>query len=561
MGRYAIGVDYGSLSGRAVLVNLETGCEMASAVYEYPHGVMDEALPDGTPLPHGWALQHPQDYLDVLAQTVPRVLQEAGVSPAEVVSIGVDCTASTAMPVRSDGTPLCLLPEFAGRPHAYVKMWKHHAAQPLAGEMTRVARERGEPWLPYYGGRVSSEWSLPKLWELYREDREVYDRMDRWVEAADWVVWKLCGKLTHNACAAGYKSFWRKSAGGYPDRAFLAALEPGFACSVEEKMGGDPLPAWDTAGYVTKRGAALCGLAPGTVVAVGGVDAHAAVPAAGICRPGELLAIVGTSTCHMLLGDRALPVPGICGCVEDGILPGLFGYEAGQPCVGDSFAWYLENCLPASVHEEAGRAGQGLHAFLRGRAARLRPGQSGLIALDWWNGNRSVLNDADLSGLLLGMTLRTRPEEIYRAMLEATAYGARMIVETYRAHGLPVNRFVASGGIPKKDPLMMQIYADVLNMPVYVAESTQGAALGSAICGAVAAGEKRGGFASMEEAVQSLGRQCPEPYLPDAHSAAVYDRLFSVYRSLHDLFGRGGNDAMKRLLALQREAAADVPAE
>ena len=296
-------------------------------------------------------------------------------------------------------------------------------------------------------------------------------------------------------------------------------------------------------------------------MAVGGVDAHAAVPAAGICRPGELLAIVGTSTCHMLLGDRALPVPGICGCVEDGILPGLFGYEAGQPCVGDSFAWYLENCLPASVREEAGRAGQGLHAFLRGRAARLRPGQRGLIALDWWNGNRSVLNDADLSGLLLGMTLRTRPEEIYRAMLEATAYGARMIVETYRAHGLPVNRFVASGGIPKKDPLMMQIYADVLNMPVYVAESTQGAALGSAICGAVAAGEKRGGFASMEEAVQSLGRQCPEPYLPDAHSAAVYDRLFSVYRSLHDLFGRGGNDAMKRLLALQREAAADAPAE
>ena len=549
MNRYAVGIDYGSLSGRAVVLNLQTGEVAASALFEYPHGVMDEALPDGTRLPDGWALQHPQDYLDVLSHAVPQALREAGVSPQEVAAVGVDCTASTALPVRTDGKPLCFLERFASRPHAYVKMWKHHAAQPLADEMTRLARERGESWLPFYGGRVSSEWSLPKLWQLAREDEEVCRAADRWVEAADWIVWQLCGKLTANACAAGYKAFWSRQE-GYPSRDYLSALDERLARAVEQKLGGDPLPPGSLAGFVTKRGAALSGLAVGTPVAVGGVDAHVCVPAAGIDGPGQLLAIIGTSTCHMLLGERRVAVPGICGAVEDGILPGFTGYEAGQSAVGDCFAWYLENCLPASVREEAQREGRSLHAVLRGRAARLRPGESGLVALDWWNGNRSVLTDASLSGTILGLTLRTRPEEIYRALLEATAYGTRMIVENYRSHGLPVERFVASGGIPLKDPLMMQIYADVLGMPVHVAAAEQGPAVGSAILAAVAAGKRRGGFDSVGEAVRALGGPGGTVYTPDPQAASVYDRLFALYRELHDHLGRE-SAVMRRLRAIR----------
>ena len=548
MGRYAAGVDYGSLSGRAVLVDLDTGKELAASVFAYPHGVMTRELPDGTPLPDDWAVQDPQDYLEVLRRTIPQVLRESGVSPKDVISVGVDCTANTALPVRTDGKPLCFLPEFASHPHAWMKMWKHHAAQPLADRMTELAQERGESWLPFYGGRVSSEWSLPKLWQIVREDEEVCRAADRWVEAADWLVWQLCGKLTPNACAAGYKAFWRKGE-GYP-LDFLEALDPRLALAVREKLGGDPLPPGSLAGFVTKHGAALTGLAPGTAVAAGGVDAHACVPAAGIDGPGQLLAIIGTSTCHMLMADRQIAVPGICGAVEDGILPGWWGYEAGQSCVGDGFAWYLDNCLPGSCREEARQEGKNLHAWLRERASRLRPGESGLLALDWWNGNRSVLTDASLSGTIVGLTLRTRPEEIYRALLEATAYGARVIVENYRAHGMPVDRFVAAGGIPLKDPLMMQIYADVLGIPVHIAGSAQGPALGSAILAAAAAGEKRGGFASVGEAVRALGWQKDTVYNPIPEHVAVYDRLFAEYRRLHDYFGRE-NDVMKRLRAIR----------
>lgn len=553
MNRYAVGVDFGSLSGRAVVLDLSTGEVKAGALYEYPHGVMDSCLPDGTPLGDGWALQHPQDYLDVLSRTVPQVLQEAGVSAQEIAAVGIDCTASTALPVRTSGKPLCFEEKFASHPHAYAKMWKHHAAQPLADEMTRLARERGESWLAYYGGRVSSEWSLPKLWQMLREDEEVSRAADRWVEAADWIVWQLCGKFTPNACAAGYKAFWRKGK-GYPSRDFFAALDERLALAVEEKLGGDPLPPGSLAGFVTKHGAALTGLAVGTPVAVGGIDAHICAPAAGIDGPGQLLAIIGTSSCHILMSEKELTIPGICGMVEDGILPGLFGYEAGQSAVGDCFAWYLDNCLPASVREEAAREGKGLHAYLRERASRLRPGESGLLALDWWNGNRSVLTDVSLSGTILGLTLRTKPEEIYRALLEATAYGTRMIVENYRAHGLPVERFVASGGIPLKDPLMMQIYADVLGMPVHIAAAAQGPAVGSAILAAVAAGRERSGFGEVGEAVRALGKLSGDVYVPNPEAAAVYDRLFAEYREVHDFFGRGGSGVMHRLRAIRAEA-------
>ena len=548
---YTIGIDYGTLSGRAALVDTADGRIAASAVYEYPHGVMDAALPDGTPLGQDWALQHPQDYLDVLVHTIPAVMKSSGADASQVVGIALDVTACTALPVDGDGMPLCMKDAYRGNPHAYVKLWKHHAAQDKANEMTRIAMERSEEWLPAYGGKVSSEWSFPKLWQVLDEAPEIYAAMAGWVEAADWIVWQLCGTWMQNSCAAGYKCFYRKQE-GWPSEDYFAAVDERLRHVVREKLSAPVIPIGGRAGSLTPEMAARLGLRPGIAVAAGNVDAHASVPAAGVTKPGQLLAIIGTSTCHMALSRVRHDVPGICGIVEDGILPGCWGYESGQTCVGDHFAWAAERITPAAYHEEAARRGVSVHAYLTELASRLAPGESGLLALDWWNGNRSILADADLTGMLLGMTLRTRPEEIYRALIEATAYGLRMVVENYREHGVAVDEVFALGGISQKNAMAMQIYADVLNMPVRVVDCAQGGALGSAIIAAVAAGV----YPTMEDAIAAMAAPVLCAYAPKAAHAAVYDGLFAEYRRLHDTFGRGENDVMKRLKAISRRAVA-----
>ena len=551
MAKYALGLDFGTLSGRAALADIRDGRIVSTAERAYPHGVMTDRLPDGTALPPDWALQHPQDYLDVMASIVPEAVTRAGVQPRHVIGIGVDVTACTVMPVDREGVPLCMRPQWAGHPHAYLKLWKHHSAQRFADEITRVAAERKEPWLKDYGGRVSSEWSLPKLWEVLAEDPAVYGAMYEWIEATDWLVWQLTGNDTKNACAAGYKNLYRKH-GGYPDEAFYAALDPRLRHVIAEKCFTPVSPLGSRAGVLRPEMALKLGLEPGTPVAVGNVDAHVCVPAAGMTRPGQMLDIIGTSGCHMCLAEQKADVPGICGMVEDGLLPGAWGYEAGQSCVGDHFAWFCENCVPAEYRQAAGQRGVNIHQYLTGLAEKLRPGESGLLALDWWNGNRSVLVDFDLTGLMLGMTLRTRPEEIYRALIEATAYGSRMIIENYREHGVPVDSFIATGGISRKNGMAMQIYADVLNMPVQVADAEQGAALGSAIFGAVAAGPRAGGYATVTEAARAMSAPVQAVYRPNSGNAAVYDALFAEYRRLHDYFGRGGSDVMKRLKQLKK---------
>ena len=547
MGRYVIGVDFGTLSGRAVLVDAKDGRILASAVYDYPHGVMDTEFPDGTLLAPDWALQHPQDYLDVLDHTLPSILWESGVNPEEVEGVALDVTASTALPVLKDGTPLCFLDPYKNHPHAYVKLWKHHAAQHLADEMTRVAMERNEPWLSAYGGKVSSEWSFPKLWQVLREAPEIYSVMDGWVEAADWIVWRLCGRWVQNSCSAGYKCFCSKQ-DGYPSEDYFASLDERLRHVVREKMWAPVEPVASCAGGLTDEMAARFGLKPGIAVAVGNVDAHVGVPAAGITEPGKLLAIIGTSTCHMALSKERHDVPGICGIVEDGILPGCWGYESGQSCVGDHFAWLTDNFVPEAYRQKAKEKGQSIHAYLTELASAYQPGESGLLALDWWNGNRSILADFDLTGLLIGMTLRTKPEEIYRALIEATAYGMRMVVENYRTHGVDINEIYALGGISQKNPLAMQIYADVLNMLVHVVDCDQGGALGSAIFAAAAAGI----YDSVEDAIRVMSAPVLRVYEPFGAHAAVYDALFEEYKRLHDFFGRGENDVMKRLKGIRR---------
>ena len=554
--KYTIGVDFGTQSGRAVLVEVDTGEEVATAVKQYPHGVMDEYLPDGrTRLEPDWALQHPQDYLDVLAETIPAVLKEAGVSGEDVIGVGIDFTACTVLPIDKDGTPLCFYEELKSHPHAYAKLWKHHAAQDEANRMNRIAAERSEEFLQRYGGKISSEWLFPKIWQTLNEAPEIYERAAKFIEAADWIVYQLTGRERRNSCAAGYKALWHKKK-GYPSNDFFRALDPRLENVVDEKLSRDIYPIGTKAGEVTERAAHLTGLKPGTAVAVGNVDAHVAVPAVGITEEGKMLMIMGTSTCHMLLGKEEKMVPGICGVVEDGIVPGYFGYEAGQSCVGDHFEWFVKNCVPPAYAQEARERGISVYKLLAEKAQKLAVGESGLVALDWWNGNRSVLVDVDLTGVIVGCTLLTKPDEIYRALIEATAYGTRMIIETFEEHGIPIYELYAAGGIAEKDPFMMQIYADVTNREIRISGSPQAAALGSAMFGAVAAGKERGGYDSIVDAAKVMAKVKDTVYRPIPENVKMYDRLYTEYRILHDYFGRGANDVMKRLKEIKKQATA-----
>ena len=552
MHKFSIGVDFGTLSGRAVLVDIVSGEEVAVAVHEYTHGVMDERLPDGAPLGVDWALQHPQDYLDVFRITIPQVLKMASVSPDQIAGVGIDFTACTMLPVTVDGTPLCFLDEFRKRPNAWIKLWKHHAAQDEANKLNAIAEKRGEKFLRHYGGKISSEWLIPKIWQTVNEDPEVYDKAARFLEAADWVIWQLTGVETRNTCTAGYKAIWHKH-DGYPSKDFFRALHPKMENLVDEKLSRHLLPVGTKAGGLTAAAAKLTGLKEGTAVAVANVDAHVSIPAVGITSSGKMLAIIGTSTCHMLLGDIEKEVPGMCGVVEDGIIEGFFGYEAGQSCVGDHFQWFVENCTPADYMAEADRRSIDMHALLTEKASALKPGESGLVALDWWNGNRSVLVDVDLTGMILGMTLTTKPEEIYRALIEATAYGTKMIIDTFEENGVPVNEFYAAGGIAEKNPFVMQIYADVINREIKISGSPQAPALGSAMFGAVAAGKAAGGYDTIQDAAAVMAKVKDNTYKPIPGNVAAYKKLYAEYKILHDYFGRGDNDVMKRLKEIKKE--------
>jgi L-ribulokinase len=551
MAKYSLGIDFGTLSGRTVLVDVADGREVASAVYEYENGVIDDRLP-GTneKLPPDWALQDPADYLRVLETTIPAVLREAAVSPDDVIGIGIDFTACTMMPIDKAGNPLCFDPKWRPNPHSWVKLWKHHAAQPEANRINEVARERGEKWLERYGGKISSEWFFPKTLQILNEAPEIYEAADKLIEAADWIILQLTGFERRNACTAGYKAIWSKRE-GFPSKEYFKALHPRLENVVDEKMSRDIYPIGAKAGGLTPEMAAKVGLRPGTAVAVANVDAHVAVPAATVTEPGKMVMIMGTSTCHMVLGREPKIVEGMCGYVEDGIIPGFFGFEAGQSCVGDHFAWFVENCVPAAYEREAEERGISVHELLSEKASVLKPGQSGLVALDWWNGNRSVLVDADLTGVMVGMTLATKPEEMYRALIEATAYGTNIIIDAFQSSGVEVNELYACGGLPERNPMLMQIYADVTGREMKIAASSQTPALGSAMFGAVAAGKDAGGYDSIFEAAEKMARVKDEMYRPIPENHEIYKRLFAEYKLLHDYFGRGANDVMKRLKAMK----------
>ena len=553
MKKYTIGLDYGSLSGRALLVDAETGSEVCESVLEYAHGIMSENLPDGTVLPADSAVQHPADYLEVLSTVIRDVIRKAGIQPEQVIGIGVDFTSATVLPVDRNLNPLCFEEQFRSHPKAYSTMWKDHTAAPQAELIDRVTKETGDLHLSYMGNKCSAENGLAKTLAILQTDEEVYNAAYRILEAGNWITMLLCGadKTSYNYAAC--KEFWNPVLGGYPDKRFMKALDPRFENVVDEKFGGDNVSYDSCFGVVTERGAELSGLKVGTAVSVPIIDGYASIPACDAIAPGQIAMIIGTSLCHFISSETDVRIPGIFAAVPDIMFKGYTTYEGGQASCGDLYAWFIERCLPGSYYEEAKAKGVGIHQLLREKLKNTSPGSSGLLCLDWFNGNRSVLGDADLSGLIVGLTLQTKPEEIYRSLLEASVFGTRRILEQIEnVGGIVGGEITACGGIALKDEFMMQMFADVTNRPIRVCASTQGPALTMAMYAAVAAGSENGGYDTLEEAVAVMAKLLDKTYMPKEENHAIYNKIYEQYKILHDAFGLE-NGVMKRLREIKNE--------
>lgn len=528
--RVALGLDFGTESVRALLVGLD-GSEAASAVVRFRHGQIVDTLPiSGQRLPPDFALQDPADWTEAASKAVRQAIKHAGIEPADVVSIGVDFTSCTMLPALADGTPLCQVERFAKQPYAWPRLWKHHAAQPQADRITQVAERRNEAWLARYGGIIGLEWFFPKILETFENARTVYDAAEVWLEAGDWFVWQLVGgpaeQLPRSTCQAGYKAMWN-AADGYPSKPFFQALDRTLGATIHAKLPGRLLSPGQAAGELTAAMAHKLGLPPGLPVSAAIIDAHAGVPGAGVAEADTLVMVLGTSSCHMLNSRVEKLVPGVAGVVAGGILPGYYGYETGQAAVGDAFDWLRRV------------AGHKTFAALDARAAEVPPGADGVQAVDWLNGCRTPLMDGGLSAAFTGLSLRHGPEHLYRALIEASACGVRWIVELLVDGGVPVEKFVATGGLPHHNPLLAQIYADVLGRPVLVHPSKHGPALGAAILGVLAAGPKTSGFRSPAAAIYAMAR--PKSKIaagqssvvrPNRLAAKTYDKVYGRYREL-----------------------------
>ena len=548
---YALGIDFGTQSARSVLVDINTGEELEGILYQYLDGVIDRVLP-GTDIPVGQeaALQNPADYRTALELLLRDTWKRAGVEPGAVRAIGVDFTSCTVLPVDEKMQPLCEDPAYRENPHSWVKLWKHHGAQAQADRIREVAEQRGEGFLKRYGNQSSSEWYLAKLLEVYEKAPQIYQKMRCFINASDWMNYLMTGEVATSYGAAGFHCFWSEK-DGFPDTDFLEALAPGFGNALKEKFLAQVHPMCHAFGYLTEEMARKTGLTPGIPVASPVIDSHAALPAAGLKESGALLMSMGTSLCHIMVSKEEVLVPGICGVVSGGTYPGYYGYEAGQSAVGDIYEWFVTNLVDSKLQKEAEEAGESVFACLTCKALDLRVGESGLVALDWWNGNRCVLGSSQLSGLIMGMTLKTRPEEIYRALVEATAYGARTIIENFEKNGVPVEKVYACGGLSRKSELVMQVFADVLGREIYVSQRTQAAAYGAAMHAMVAMGSGKGGYDSIEDAVAHLVRPAKKCWKPIPEHHRVYNELFGIYTELHDLFGRENPQWMRKLKELK----------
>jgi L-ribulokinase len=559
--KYVIGLDFGTNSCRSLLVDVTNGKELASHVFPYPTGT-DGVILDA--LDPGLARQNPADYLSGIEAAVKGAIEKAGTfpgfKPENIIGIGVDTTGSSPMPVDEKGQALCFQDRFSENPAAMVWLWKDHTSYKEAAQITELASAVRPQYLSRIGGAYSSEWWWSKILHCRNAAKDVFDAAASWVEICDWIPAVLTGEtsprqLKRGVCAAGHKALFNLSWQGLPDREFLDRLSPGLG-ALRERLYEKAYTSDHPAGKLSPEWARRLGLSPSVAVAVGAFDAHMGAVGAGISR-GILVKIIGTSTCDIMIHPNKEPlpdIPGVCGIVDGSVMDGYYGIEAGQSAVGDIFLWFINTLVP----ERYGKTQEEQFANIEKAAAALKPGESGLLALDWNNGNRTILVDVRLSGLLLGQTLGTQPHEIYRALLEATGFGALTIIDRIEEYGVPVKEVVNCGGLAAKNALLMQIYADITGRPMKISRSEQAPALGAAVFAAVAAGESMGGYASVadaQKAMVGIGKE----FLPVQENHRVYKQLYLLYRQMHDAFGtRQGSgglfNVMKELLNVRDEA-------
>ena len=541
MKKYVIGIDYGTLSARAILADAENGNILpCKPTFTYPHGVMTELA--GKPLPSEFALQHPKDYTDALEEIIPRAVKENGVSPEQIVGIGIDFTACTLFPLDDNREPLCFDPRFENNPHAYSKLWKHHGADKYAPLFEDAARKLYPYLIDMTGGCISGEFFFPKLYEIYKDAPQVYESSSVFVNAGDYIASILTGNRVHSMAYATIKEHYDNFGGkGYPDRSYFAEIDGGFA-DILSKVDTDLSPVGSCAGRLNADFAERVGLCEGTAVSVPIIDAHGAISAAGIEDSRATFAI-GTSAVIAVMTSEHNTVRGIHSQGYEPTAEKLHTLEAGVRAMGDLYDWFVKNCVSAEYERRAKECGMNIHAYLRSLAEKKKIGESRLIALDWFNGNRTVIPNDKLSGMILGLTLATRPEDIYRALIESTVFELRRVLDNYVESGVEISSVVATGGIPLKDPMLMQILADTLNMSVSCLESTEATALGSAVYGASAAGL----YPTVAEASQRMKQPIAKTYYPVAENVRAYAELYAEYCRLYDYFAKGENKVMERL--------------
>ena len=540
MKKYSLGLDFGTNSCRSLVVDLENGHELASCVVDYPSGENGILLDPTDP---NVARQNPADYFFSLEGAVNGALKRAadnspGFNPASIIGIGIDTTGSSPVPVDSEGTPLGLLPELQYDRNAMVWLWKDHSSFSEAAEITEMAQKMRPEYLAKIGGTYSSEWFWSKIWHCKNTAPEIFTAASSFVEICDYIPAVLSGetrpdKILRSVCAAGHKAMYSNDWGGLPDKEYLAALDPALA-DLRNRLYAKAVPSDHIAGRLSQKWAEKLGLKPGIAIAVGGFDAHMGGVGAGV-KEGTLVKILGTSTCDIMVSPKnkgLADIPGVCGIVDGSVLPGYYGIEAGQSAVGDIFLWFVNHLVP----DKYGKSIDEKFKNLEVEASKQKPGEHGLLALDWNNGNRTVLVDVRLSGLIIGQTLHTQAHEIYRALIEATAFGALTIIDRIREYGVPVEEIVNCGGLASKNAFLMQIYADIIDRPMKISRSDQTPAMGAAIFGAIAAGKELSGYSRVDEA-QEVMTGIKEVYEPRAEYRDVYRELFRLYSQLHNAFG------------------------
>lgn len=550
--KYVLGFDYGTLSSRIVAVNLENGDVEFTESCDYPSAVINTILPCGTKLlSDNWFLQDADDYLFVMKSLISDMFKNTSINSSDISAVGVDFTNCTVVAVDKSGKPMSSVPQYRNNPHSWVKLWKHHAAQKYASELEQYMLDENTEWFGEYGRNVSSEWFFPKLIQVFIEDRAMFDATDIYLDATDYMVYALTGNIIRSSAILGVNAFYSEER-GLPKAEFFDRIYPGFGTAVINKIRGDIKPVGESAGHLTDEMAEYLGLNPDVVVSVGHGDSEVAACGLGVSESGCMIMAMGTSTCYQMLYHEKKVFDGLCAVVKDGMIPGFYAYETGQPAVGDVFAWFAGNSVPAEYKEEAENRKISVLDLLNEKAQALKVGESGLVALDWLNGNRSILMDYELSGAVIGMNLKTKCEEIYRAFVEATAFNARRIFDEHEKAGIHISKVYGAGGLPLKSNFIMQVYADILNKEIIVPQIENSTALGAGVCAAVALGKMRGGYDSFKDAQSILVKGKEFKYQPDSENVAQYNRLYEIYCKMHDYFGTD-SDIMHELHKIQQE--------